>query len=35
MDEEKVLKIAEAIVDSKKTIVLTGAGISTESAVLQ
>jgi NAD-dependent deacetylase len=33
MDEEKVLKIAEAIVDSKKTVVLTGAGISTESGI--
>ncbi len=33
MDREKVLKIAEAIVNSKKTIVLTGAGISTESGI--
>lgn len=33
MDKDKVNKIAEVIVESKKTVVLTGAGISTESGI--
>ncbi|MFZ3386513.1 MAG: Sir2 family NAD-dependent protein deacetylase, partial [Candidatus Hydromicrobium sp.] len=33
MDTKKPIKIAEAILESGKTVVLTGAGISTESGI--
>jgi len=33
MDTKKPVKIAEAILESSKTVVLTGAGISTESGI--